>query len=101
MNKRYALVVIYLSAALSAMVGALWAEEHCLVLPPGTSEIQIKTATLELLAEHTQDRSVLQGLTVLEQGRLSEEITRRAYGFSEAGEVIVSQTEDEVRVCMQ
>lgn len=99
MNYRHALGVIYLVAALSVMIGTIWADGDCIILPADADDSEIKVATIKLLAEHTQNRSELQGLTVLEQGKLSEEITRRAYGYAEPGDVVV-RSDEQVRVCL-
>jgi hypothetical protein len=100
MNYRHALGVIYLVTVLSVMIGALWAEEQCVTLPADAGESQIKVASIKLLAEHTQNRSELQGLTVLEEGKLSEEITRRAYGYTKPGDVVVVRSDERIRLCL-
>lgn len=100
MNYKHALGVIYLVTALSVMIGTLWAEEQCVTLPADAGESQIKVASIRLLAEHTQNRSELQGFTVLERGRLTEEITRRGYGYAGPGAVVVVRSDEQIRLCL-
>ncbi len=101
MKTRKALGVIYLVASCSAIVGTLWAEDNCTTLPPDASTKQVEIEKIKLLAEHTQDRVEINGITRLENNDFDEEIERRAYGYSEAGQVFVTRSEDQIRVCLR
>ena len=93
--------VIYIVAVCSAIVGTLWAEDNCTTLPPDASTKQVEIEKIKLLAKHTQDRIEIQGSTRLENDNFEESIQRRAYGYSEHGQVVVTRSKDQIRVCLR
>lgn len=101
MKTKNTLGAIYIVAVCSAIIGTLWAEDNCTTLPPDAGTKQLEIEKIKLLAEHTQDRVEINGSTRLENGELDEQIQRRAYGYSEAGQVVVTRSEDQVRVCLR